>query len=336
MLGSSDSSDCSERVIDTLGAAMLEGPQAPPVDAARPRGASNRLKRHRQFSLLVVRGDGARVLRVSFASRLPLAILAILIAVVGVLGALVGDWWHARQRLRDAGPLLQRAEEQRATLDTLNQRIAELRREVASWREIHARIWEPFGPERAPQRAAAGIGGGGPTPSDRPQVGPVPSEELAGLAEVVMEEGESLRALDRLVARARKALAALPSRWPARGAVNSEYGNRRSPWTGRPEFHGGIDIAAEPGTPVRAPAAGTVAFAGRNADYGLAVVLDHGQEIRSVYGHLSRIMVSMGQRVERGGVIGLTGNSGRSSGPHLHYEILVRNQSVNPRAYLWD
>ena len=121
-----------------------------------------------------------------------------------------------------------------------------------------------------------------------------------------------------------------------RGAVNSDYGTRVSPWTNRPEFHSGMDIRAERGTPVRAPAAGIVAFAGAQPEYGTTIILDHGQDIRSLYGHLSKISVSAGERVERGMLIGYTGNTGRSSGPHLHYEILVRNQPVNPRAYLWD
>ena len=135
--------------------------------------------------------------------------------------------------------------------------------------------------------------------------------------------------------RAGKVLATLPSRWPVRGAVNSEYGRRRSPWTQATEIHGGIDIGADRGTPVRAPAAGTVHHAGRASDFGIAVILDHGQDLRTIYGHLSRVAVKEGQRVERGDVIAYTGNTGRSTGPHLHYEIHVRGRAVNPRAFLW-
>jgi murein DD-endopeptidase MepM/ murein hydrolase activator NlpD len=76
--------------------------------------------------------------------------------------------------------------------------------------------------------------------------------------------------------------------------------------------------------------------AGPAQEYGITVILDHGQDIRSLYGHLSRLNVKAGQRVERGTVIGYTGNTGRSSGPHLHYEIHVKGRAVNPRAYLWD
>ena len=138
------------------------------------------------------------------------------------------------------------------------------------------------------------------------------------------------------MSQAGKALAALPSRWPIRGVVNSEFGRRISPWTGAPEQHSGLDIAAEIGTPVKAPAPGVVVFTGTMPDYGTTLVLDHGNEVKTLYGHLQNVQVLQGQKVERGQQIALSGNTGRTSGPHLHYEITVRGQPVNPRGYLWD
>lgn len=293
------------------------------------------MNQRKRFSLLIVRGDGVRVLRLNFPRRLPLTLLAVFAVTVSILGALIGDWWHVRQRMRESASLFQQLDEQRQLIDGFNRRVAELRGEVAGWGELHARIWEPFGPERAPRGRETGIGGARATLPDRP-AGVSPSDELNLLAEQVKEEGESLRALDRLIGKAKRALAALPSRWPVRGTVNSEFGSRLSPWTKSSEFHGGIDIAAEQGTLVRAPAAGTVTFAGRHAEYGVTVILDHGQDIRTVYGHLSKLRVYQGQQVERGAELAFTGNTGRSSGPHLHYEILVNGRSVNPRAYFWD
>jgi murein DD-endopeptidase MepM/ murein hydrolase activator NlpD len=79
-----------------------------------------------------------------------------------------------------------------------------------------------------------------------------------------------------------------------------------------------------------------VAFAGSHGEYGLTVILDHGEDLRTIYGHLSKIAVAQGEKIARGDQLGLTGNTGRSSGPHLHYEILVKNSPVNPRAYFWD
>lgn len=291
------------------------------------------MNRRRHFSLLIVRGDGTRVVRFNFPR--PVAVVAFVIAAIGVsaLGALVGDWVQLRQLTREAVTFKTQLAEQRDVIDSFNRRVADLRREVVGWRELHERIWEPFGPDLAPKAAKTGIGGGALVPDEARAT---PADELSRLTESVMEEGESLRALDQLMARAGKALASLPSRWPVRGSVNSEFGTRLSPWTQTREFHGGIDIAAERGTPVHAPAPGVVAFAGPQSEYGLTVIIDHGQDIRTVYGHLSRIAVTPGHRVERGAEIGVTGNSGRSSGPHLHYEILVKGRPVNPRAYIWN
>ena len=87
---------------------------------------------------------------------------------------------------------------------------------------------------------------------------------------------------------------------------------------------------------MKAPAAGVVALAGPRGEYGNSVTLDHGNDVRSLYGHLSRVLVKPGERVEKGQVIGLTGSTGRSTGPHLHYEVQVKGHPVNPRSFLWE
>jgi murein DD-endopeptidase MepM/ murein hydrolase activator NlpD len=294
------------------------------------------LNRGNRFSLVVVRDDGARVLRLSFPRRLPIVILAGVLVLVAGLAAVAGDWWLSRARVREVGSLLQLLDTQRAAIASSKARMADVQTEVASWRDLHARIWEPFGPDAAPKGRRTGIGGPSATSPDASKARVTSTEEVDRLAEAVRDEGENLRTLERLISRAGKALASLPSRWPVRGAVNSEFGERRSPWAKGSEFHGGIDIGAERGTPVHAPAAGTVTFAGSHAEYGLTVIIDHGENLKSIYGHLSKITVALGQKLARGAELGLTGNTGRSSGPHLHYEILVKDRPVNPRAYFWD
>jgi len=300
-------------------------------------GTGNRARRpgRKQFSLLIVRGDGTRVLRFNFPRPAALAVFATIAVTVTTFCALLGDWLQLRQLTVEARTFKAQIAEQQTTIDSFNKRVVELRTEMTSWRDLHARIWEPFGPERAPGGRDKGIGGGTPT-TDAASGKLSPADELNRLTEAVKEQTERLLALDRLMSRAGKAVAALPSRWPVRGGVNSEFGTRQSPWTSGLEFHSGIDIRADRGTPIYAPAAASVAYAGNGQDYGTTIILDHGQDIRSLYGHLSKLNVQNGQRVERGAVIGWTGNTGRSTGAHLHYEILVRGQAVNPRAYLWD
>ena len=307
--------------------------------AAALRAVSHATRRHaaarerRQFSLLVLRGDGERVLGFNFARSIALVSAVGLALSLTFLGLLIGDWFKLKELTRQAATFANTIAQQRATIEATNHKLAQLRVEVGSWREMHTRIQEAFGPVNRTTRDK-GMGGATTGPERFPTV--APADELNRLAESIKEEGESLRALDRLMARASKALATLPSRWPVRGAVNSEFGRRPSPWTQVAEFHSGIDIKAQMGTPVHAPAAGTVVVAGPAGDFGNAVILDHGQNIRTLYGHLSKVSVRVGQKVERGALLAMSGNTGRSSGPHLHYEIYVHGRSVNPRAYLWD
>ncbi|HEU4366868.1 MAG TPA: M23 family metallopeptidase [Methylomirabilota bacterium] len=292
-------------------------------------------RRSRQFSLLIVRGDGVRMVRLNVPRPAVVGAGVALAVVVSVTAALVGDWIQLRQLTREAVTFHRQIQEQRATLDTFNRRLAEIRQEMSGWRDLHAKIWEPFGPELTPGGRDRGIGGGAPSP-DRMPARLSPTDELNRMSESVKEQTESMRALERMMTRASRVITALPSRWPVRGAVNSEFGNRQSPWSTEREFHSGLDIRAGSGTPVHAPAAGSILHAGTAQEYGTTVILDHGQNIRTLYGHLSKLNVKPGQQVERGAIIGYTGNTGRSSGPHLHYEIHVKGQAVNPRAYLWD
>ena len=130
-------------------------------------------------------------------------------------------------------------------------------------------------------------------------------------------------------------LADAPSLWPLEGRVTSSFGERQDPINGEGAFHSGIDIAAAYGSPVRASADGEVAEANMNGGgYGREIVLDHGHDLQTVYGHLSAIAVVPGQRVMRGQVIGYEGQSGRATGPHLHYEVRVHHVPVNPYKYL--
>ena len=126
-----------------------------------------------------------------------------------------------------------------------------------------------------------------------------------------------------------------PSMWPVVGKLESGFGGRRNPFGGRGyEFHTGQDIDAQTGDPVVAGARGTVAFAGVQNGYGNLVVIDHGGGLTSRYGHLSHLDVTQGQTVERGQFIGKVGSTGRSTGPHLHYEIRINDEPVDPLQYL--
>lgn len=130
------------------------------------------------------------------------------------------------------------------------------------------------------------------------------------------------------------ALADAPSLWPLMGRVTSSFGERQDPIDGEGAFHPGIDIAAPDGTPVRATADGDVVEAHMANGYGREVIIDHGHGLTTLYGHMSALAVVPGERVTSGQVIGYVGQSGRSTGPHLHYEVRVHDVPVNPHKYL--
>jgi murein DD-endopeptidase MepM/ murein hydrolase activator NlpD len=132
------------------------------------------------------------------------------------------------------------------------------------------------------------------------------------------------------VERRQALVAATPSMWPITGWISSDFGSRRDPFNGEDAFHPGLDISASYGAPVHAPADGTVETAGANGNYGNLITLDHGFGLTTRYGHLSRFAVSPGDQVRRGDVIGYVGSTGRSTSPHLHYEVLVNGQLTNP------
>jgi len=131
-------------------------------------------------------------------------------------------------------------------------------------------------------------------------------------------------------------LAATPAIWPTKGWLTSRFGSRISPFTNQKQFHAGIDIAGERGTDVYAPAQGKVVFAGNRGPLGKSIIIDHGYGIRTQYGHGDDLYVKTGEIVQRGQRIAALGNTGRSTGPHLHYVVEVKGKAVNPLDYIFD
>jgi murein DD-endopeptidase MepM/ murein hydrolase activator NlpD len=173
----------------------------------------------------------------------------------------------------------------------------------------------------------AGVGGG--------LYGAAPSE--AALAALEGRTERLASDLERVGARIEenlRQLSATPSAWPVTGLLSSAFGWRRDPLSGQRAFHSGVDISAPPGRPVQSAASGVVIKTEQYGPLGRSVHLSHGFGRTTVYGHLARILVTPGQRVGRGETIGLVGNTGRATGYHLHYEVEVDGDPVNPLPYL--
>ena len=162
------------------------------------------------------------------------------------------------------------------------------------------------------------------------------SGDLGILTNQIKMRQFSFQELDEYLKNQKSLLASTPSIWPTRGWVTSGFGYRKSPFTGLPEKHEGLDIAARLGSEVRSTADGKVILAGRENGYGNMVEIDHGYGVLTRYGHNSKNLVKVGDKVKRGQVIALIGSTGRSTGPHVHYEVMVNGIPVSPRNYILE
>jgi murein DD-endopeptidase MepM/ murein hydrolase activator NlpD len=159
--------------------------------------------------------------------------------------------------------------------------------------------------------------------------------DLKTLNEKIDDKKSKLPEIKEEIINKKALLAAQPTVLPSDGRITSSFGYRKSPFGRRSEFHDGLDIAAAYGSPVRASADGVVVEAGWKSGYGREVIVDHGYGLKTGYGHNSKILVKVGQRVKKGEVISRVGSSGRSTGPHLHFIVFENGKAVDPRRYLF-
>ncbi len=161
-----------------------------------------------------------------------------------------------------------------------------------------------------------------------------PKANVGLLKNRTAELESDLKLLEQVAVRRDGIIRATPTIWPVTGRISSHYGNRMDPFTGDNELHMGVDIASLYGTVVHSPADGIVIYAQRMAAYGNLVILDHGNGLTTRLGHLARFAVRSGQKIHKGDIIGHVGTTGRSTAPHLHYEVRFNDRPVNPRTYL--
>lgn len=239
------------------------------------------------------------------------------VAVMLAIGA--GPDW-----LRGQSPVARENAALRATMAGLDLQMEDLADEIEGLAVAHDRITEEL--ELPPLEAPSGADAG-PRGTSEAEL-----RRLLGRARA--QRAGYVALLDTFSAR--KTLAAhLPAISPAaRGWSSSAYGFRMDPFTGRRAFHRGVDISLPVGSPVRATADGTVVAVEKQQGFGLSVRIDHGQGLTTVYSHLDRALVRRGEQVRRGAAVALSGNTGRSTGPHLHYEVRLNGRAVNPRPYL--
>jgi murein DD-endopeptidase MepM/ murein hydrolase activator NlpD len=190
--------------------------------------------------------------------------------------------------------------------------------------------------ERLPAVIRSRAMGGGAADAAVPSVAATQSpENTFGILKDLLGVLDDRLSTVRKGVEGRQALAAAtPSIWPLMGWLTSNFGMRADPMNGSPDFHSGLDISADKGTPVHATADGTVELASYNGNYGNCIEIAHGFGIGTRFGHLSGYAVYVGKKIKRGDVIGYVGTTGRTTGAHLHYEILLNGQPINPLKFL--
>jgi murein DD-endopeptidase MepM/ murein hydrolase activator NlpD len=285
----------------------------------------------KQHTIIVVPHARARFRQFQVTSRL-LWSVATAVSLSLVLGVVFGVLWiQSVRKNREVSTLAAENQDLRGRTKTLNAKLESLEKLLADFEERTRRLSVVAGLSGVHDPGTGGVGGLTALPADN-----------ASHTEAVLEEtsrrglllsGRLGQVEEKLSFQADQ-LALTPTLAPAVGVLTAGFGLRSDPFTGAQEFHTGIDISSPTGGRVVAPASGTVVRIGWSNGYGRIVEIAHGFGIRTTYAHLEATRVAEGQRVRRGDLIGLVGSTGRSTGPHLHYEVQVGGRPVNPLDYV--
>ena len=282
---------------------------------------------NRRHTLILVRSGGSEVARWEVTGRRVAAWLGGAAAIAG-LAALSGWLWlSARADRVELSELRQENASLRGVNESFENRLSGLHERLADSEERTRKLAIVAGVESL--GGGRELGAGGELNAARSL-----GDAFSGLEERSGSLAASIDVVESKVAENFQLLSSSPSIWPVGGLLSSGFGWRRDPLTGQRAFHDGVDISAAPGRPVLATASGVVAKVLQYGGLGRAVYVSHGFGVSTVYGHMSRVLVKPGQRIERGDSVGLVGNTGRSTGYHLHYEVQLEGRATNPLPYL--
>ncbi|CEP67722.1 Duplicated hybrid motif [Moorella glycerini] len=292
-------------------------------------------RRDRYFTLMLVPEGRREVYRYLLpAWFFQVAVVMAILLIIALITA-AGAVYYLHKRVAELRVIDQINATQAAQIMQLEEQARALQEKIHGIDELDARV-----------RSLLGLGqGGGGRPSEASRGGRLrPREQeqtlnqvrsiLNSVARDTPRQEVKLKELAREMEQHLAYLAALPSHWPVRGPISSPFGYRDSPFGRREEFHEGIDIAAAYGAEVQAAGNGRVVFAGWMPVYGRAIIIDHGYGLTSMYGHNSELLVKTGEQVVRGQPIARVGSSGRSTGPHLHFQVKLNDQLQDPLKYL--
>jgi len=296
------------------------------------------------FTVIVVsdHSQAVRKFRVPRRSLRQIAYAAVGVVVVALL--VVGHYFTLLSSASENSVLKEENAQLRSQILLVQEKVAHISATLDRVERFDAKLRTAVTQLQDPERNLA-IGPVGNSDAEPAIPGPAPAAEnslaalpgkVTSLESEASRQEQSLRELQEYFDDQRSLLASTPSIWPSRGWVTSDFGTRMDPYTAERKMHEGLDIATPHGQPVFTPSDGTVVFAGTEGGYGKVLVIDHGYGVKTRYGHLSEIFVKPGDRVQRGGKVAAVGNTGRSTGPHLHYEVRVNGIPENPRKFILE
>jgi murein DD-endopeptidase MepM/ murein hydrolase activator NlpD len=306
----------------------------------------------RQFTLLIIDDKGSPVRETRFSKRLIWLLTAILVVCFSALGVGAYEYAHLYYSVADKATLQVELkehqadiEEQRKQIQAFAQSINELKSNLLALNGFESKIRIMANLEhKADQADLFSIGGSMPDDldtdialnEDHDRLVRQMHNQISQVNHATAVQHKSIESLLDSLKDKRNLLVSTPSLRPAVGWVSSEFGYRVSPFTGRRELHKGVDIANRQGTPIIAPADGLITFADNKWLIGNMVTIEHGFGMVTNYGHLHKLLKKKGDRVKRGELIALMGSTGRSTGPHVHYEVRLNGVPVNPENYILD
>jgi murein DD-endopeptidase MepM/ murein hydrolase activator NlpD len=305
---------------------------------------SRNIKKKEYFTFMFLPGPNAKVRTLSISKSVIKSALLSVAAVILLSFYLIYEYNDVKDKVWELQSMREELMQQKAQVQNFALNILDYKRQMFLLRDLDTKLRRAvsLGPRDKAQQV---LGIGGPdelglqnlTSMGEKRQGEALKEmhqELTQLKGAASKQEASLQMLIEYFEDKRSLYASTPSVWPVRGWVTSPFGNRTSPFSGILKFHEGMDIAAQTGTPVVAPADGVVIKAGFSTGYGNMVEISHGYGLKTVFGHNSRLNVKAGQRVKRGDVISYVGDTGSSTGPHLHYEVRSNGLPVNPVKYM--
>lgn len=293
----------------------------------------------RKYDIVILKEGKSGSRNMRFAGWL-IFLFAIFLAGLIILNIWLWQEWlksrNLESELNSAGKVI--ADQKRQTL-SLAEKIAALSQDLERMQKFDLKLRLMMNMDKDPAEVGDNPGTFSSTylPLHRQELAARKMQDfLDRLTEATQLEEVKQQDLLQALRNNRTILASMPSIWPVTGFVSSNFGTRNSPFGRSAQFHKGLDISNRMGTPIVAPAEGTVIMAGPDGAYGNSVEIDHGGGLVTKFAHMQRATVKNGQWVKRGEVIGHIGMTGRTTGPHLHYEVRLNGAPVNPMRYILD